>query len=114
MVQDGRCYTLADIGILSIESRCAVSGGQWRSRLVGRERELNTLLDRLEVTSRGEGAIALVAGEPGIGKTRLLAELSERARAAGRTALGGRAYDTEGMPPYLPFVEALRSYVRGT
>jgi len=53
-----------------------------------------------------------VAGGPGIGKTRLLAELAARARADGWTVLAGRAYDIEGMPPCLPFIEALQAYVR--
>jgi tetratricopeptide (TPR) repeat protein len=75
---------------------------------------MTVLLAWLAATASGEGAVALVAGEPGIGKTRLLAELGSRARAAGWTVLSGRAYDSEGMPPYLPFVEALRSYVRST
>ncbi len=49
-----------------------------------------------------------------MGKSRLLGEFVERARAAGWLVLSGRAYDTEGMPPYLPFAEALREYVRET
>lgn len=79
---------------------------------VGRQRELTMLDECLAAAARGEGGVALVAGEPGIGKTRLLAELAERARADGWTVLTGRASDTEGMPPYLPFIEALRPYVR--
>jgi DNA-binding CsgD family transcriptional regulator len=66
----------------------------------------------LTAAARGEGGVALVAGEPGIGKTRLLTELAARARADGWTVLSGRAYDTEGMPPYLPLIEALQPYVR--
>jgi DNA-binding CsgD family transcriptional regulator len=66
----------------------------------------------LEVTQTGQAGIVLVAGEPGIGKTRLLLELGSRAVDAGWVVLTGRAYDTEGMPPYLPFIEALRDYVR--
>ena len=82
--------------------------------LVGREAELAALLGRLADASQGVGGVALVAGEPGIGKTRLLVELANRARASGWTVLSGRAYDTKGMPPDLPFVEALRDYVRET
>ena len=41
-----------------------------------------------------------------------MAELAWHARADGRLVLGGRAYESEGMPPYLPFTEALRDYVR--
>src|SRR5712692_9483143 len=83
-----------------------------RSPFVGRQQELATLLRCLDVTARGQGRLMLVAGEPGIGKTRLLAEFAERAQAEGWQVLVGHAYDTEGMPPYLPFSEALRDYVR--
>ena len=80
---------------------------------VGRQRELDALLARLKAVERGDGAVVLVAGEPGIGKTRLLAELAEQARVQGWLILTGRAYESEGMPPYVPFAEALRDYVRG-
>lgn len=83
-----------------------------RTPFVGRERELATLLACLDAASRGAGGVVMVAGEPGIGKTRLLAEFADRARATGWQVLAGRAYDTEGLPPYLPFLEALRDPVR--
>jgi predicted ATPase len=85
-----------------------------RPPLIGRETELTFLREQLARASQGEGSVALVAGEPGIGKTRLLAELAERARSDGWTVLSGAAYDTAGMPPYLPFIEALRSHLRTT
>ena len=83
-----------------------------RIPLVGRQPELAALLERLEAAGQGQGEIVLVAGEPGIGKTRLLAELADRARGSGWQVLVGRAYESEGMPPYLPFAEALRDYFR--
>jgi DNA-binding CsgD family transcriptional regulator len=80
---------------------------------VGRQRELALLVDRLDVAEAGQGGLMLVGGEPGIGKTRLAMELTNRARTRGWQVLMGRAYQAEGMPPYLPFGEALREYVRG-
>jgi DNA-binding CsgD family transcriptional regulator len=82
-----------------------------RSPFVGRERELAALETMLQETAQGSGRVALIAGEPGIGKTRLLLEMQTRAHAAGWLVLAGRAYESEGMPPYLPFTEALRQYV---
>lgn len=70
------------------------------------------LLDRQRLAAQGAGGVALVSGEPGIGKTRLLETLAERARDDGWLVLAGRAYELGGMPPSLPFVEALRGYVR--
>jgi DNA-binding CsgD family transcriptional regulator len=86
----------------------------WKEQtpLVGRDRELTTLAGLLEGARRGHSGIALVAGEPGIGKTRLLLEFARRARADDWHVLLGRAYESEGMPPYLPFSEALRDYLR--
>jgi ATP/maltotriose-dependent transcriptional regulator MalT len=83
-----------------------------RPLLVGRERELASLSSRLEAAGRGEGGVALVSGEPGIGKSRLLLEIQARAHADGWLVLSGHAYDTEGMPPYLAFAEAIAQYVR--
>jgi hypothetical protein len=57
----------------------------------------------------GTGATILVAGEAGIGKTRLASELARRARGAGFEVLLGRSIDLVGTElPYQPFAEALR------
>lgn len=87
-------------------------GATARVPFVGRQRELSLLHHHLEIAGQGHGRIVLVGGEPGIGKTRLLLELGEHARSKGWLVLAGRAYESEGMPPYLPFTEALRDYVR--
>lgn len=83
-----------------------------RGVFIGREHELTVLDAALARARTGQGQLVLLAGEPGIGKTRLLSELAGRARVDGWLVLAGRAYDSEGMPPYLPFSEPLRSYVR--
>jgi DNA-binding CsgD family transcriptional regulator len=79
---------------------------------VGRARELAALCERLARAAQGHGGTVLVGGEPGIGKTRLVAELASHAAVEGWRVLWGRTYESEGMPPYLPFAEALRDYVR--
>ena len=82
-------------------------------RLVGRADELDAL-DRLlaELARRRPCALEL-AGEPGIGKTRLLAELQARADAAGRLVLAGSASELERELPFWVFVDALDEYVHG-
>jgi DNA-binding CsgD family transcriptional regulator len=80
--------------------------------LVGRGRELAILTELLQRARDGQSALALVVGAPGLGKTRLLLELAQRARRDDWQVLLGRAYDAEGMPPYLPFIEGLREYQR--
>jgi DNA-binding CsgD family transcriptional regulator len=86
----------------------------WKEQtpLVGRDRELTTLAGLLEDARDGHSGVVLTVGEPGIGKTRLLLEFAQRARADEWHVLLGRAHESEGMPPYLPFIEALRDYLR--
>ena len=69
-------------------------------------RRISTLWDH---RSRGRGGGVALAGEPGIGKTRLTARLAARAHADGAVVLHGRA-DEENVTPYQPFAEALRQY----
>ena len=77
---------------------------------VGREAELDAVCAPLRAGSRGPAAV-LLSGEPGIGKTRLLAELAARAVAVGWRVLAGRAQESEGAPPYLPLIEALHDTI---
>ena len=77
--------------------------------LVGRADELQRLEAALTEAADGHGSTVLIAGEAGIGKTRLASELGDRAREAGATVLSGRCIDLVGSGlPYLPLVEALR------
>jgi tetratricopeptide (TPR) repeat protein len=80
-------------------------------RMVGRQAELATLKSALEDAFSAQGRVVMVCGEPGMGKTRLLEELAVYARLRGAQVLMGRC-EEEGTLPYLPFVEALRSYVQ--
>jgi DNA-binding SARP family transcriptional activator len=73
---------------------------------VGRDAPLARLGAALERARAGERRLVLVGGEPGIGKTRLMAELCARAHAEGATVRSGRCFE-EAIAPYLPFVEAL-------
>jgi DNA-binding SARP family transcriptional activator len=76
---------------------------------VGRERELATLLRALDDVLAGHGRLLAIGGEPGIGKSRLAEELSERAVARGADVVWGRCWDAGGAPPYWPWVQALRA-----
>jgi DNA-binding CsgD family transcriptional regulator len=79
--------------------------------MVGRNSELGRLAERLTAAAAGRGGVVLVAGEPGIGKTRLLEELSEHARRKEMLVLSGRCFEGEWAPPYAPFAEAFRAHV---
>ena len=75
---------------------------------VGRRHELDELTAAWRAAARGEGRAAFVAGDPGIGKTRLAAELAHRAAADGGVVLYGRC-DEDLSVPYQPFADALRA-----
>jgi len=76
-------------------------------RFVGRAVEVRRLLAAVDAVERGDRALALVNGEPGIGKTRLLQELGRAAQARGLVVLYGRCHP-EPLRPYEPVAEALR------
>ncbi len=75
--------------------------------LIGRAAELAELSAGIEALAAGGGATLLISGEPGIGKTRLVAELVELARAGGLDVLRGRAVPDEGAPPLWAWRQAL-------
>jgi class 3 adenylate cyclase len=77
---------------------------------VGRESQLERLDELWKEATAGKRRVALLAGEPGVGKTRLAAELAMRAHEEGAVVLAGRCDEDLGVP-YQPFVEALRHFV---
>ena len=79
--------------------------------LIGREAELGELEDALLAASRGDASVVLVAGEAGMGKTRMADELMVRARKIGFEVLTGACSEAELSLPYLPFVEAVGNYL---
>jgi eukaryotic-like serine/threonine-protein kinase len=86
-------------------------GLDW-GRFVGRGEEMEQLKDALDGALSGKAALIFVAGEPGIGKTRLAEEFAVYAGLRGAHVLSGRAYEGGSSLPYTPFVEALRQYTR--
>jgi predicted ATPase/DNA-binding winged helix-turn-helix (wHTH) protein len=81
-------------------------------RFVGRERERAELSSALADARGGHGRLVLVAGEPGIGKSRLCSELAAEAGEVGMTVMLGHCSEHEAVP-LLPFVEILESYTGG-
>jgi len=81
-------------------------------RFIGRARELETLLGRLERARTVGAQLALVSGEPGIGKTRLLEELDARARAARVRVLRGHFVDRDRGFPYQGLCEVIQDHFR--
>ena len=81
--------------------------------VVGRAEELGALDDAVAALDGGEPGALLLVGAPGIGKTRLLAELAARADERGYIVLRGSASELERDLPFWVFVDALDEYVAG-
>ncbi|HEV3364836.1 MAG TPA: AAA family ATPase [Acidimicrobiia bacterium] len=76
---------------------------------VGRDGELDRLGQLWKEAAAGQLRMVLLAGEPGVGKTRLAAELARKVHEEGATVLAGRCDEDLGVP-YQPFVEAMRHF----
>ena len=79
---------------------------------VGRQREMKELRAAFENAAAGRGSIVVLAGEPGIGKTRTAQELASYAQERGAKVLWGWCFEEEGAPSYWPWVQTIRSYVQ--
>ena len=88
------------------------SSGQTGRIFVGRQQEMAELRAVLEESIAGRGGLAMLVGEPGIGKTRTAQELASYAEGRGAQVFWGRCYEEEGAPPYWPWVQAVRDYVQ--
>jgi DNA-binding SARP family transcriptional activator len=99
-----------------IALREQVGGGQPVARdvrgtgqpFIGREMEMAALRACIDAGFRGRGGVALVTGEPGIGKTETVREAATYARLRGARVFWGRCYEGEGAPPYWPWLQVLR------
>ena len=80
---------------------------RFHSRLVGRDDELKQLQKAIGGLEKSNGQTILVGGEAGVGKTRLVSEALALAEKKGALILKGMCLASEGVDPYLPFVEAL-------
>ena len=76
--------------------------------MVGRDDELGRLLTVLDDAGGGRSVVALVSGDAGVGKTRLVSEIRKLAAERGFTVLSGQCAELGDSVPYLPLADALR------
>jgi len=83
-------------------------------RMVGRDGELGRLLTLLDDAEAGRSVAALVSGDAGVGKSRLVSEVSRLATGRGFTVLSGQCAELGDSVPYLPLADALRGAAQST
>jgi class 3 adenylate cyclase/tetratricopeptide (TPR) repeat protein len=95
-------------------SRLDVAAERGLTPLVGRERELATLIERFDDVKAGRGQVVFLAGDAGIGKSRLLLEFRRALAEAGEsvTWLEGQCVSFGQSIPFLPVVDQLRRNFR--
>ncbi|MBN1897989.1 MAG: diguanylate cyclase [Spirochaetes bacterium] len=83
----------------------------YQTRLIGREAELTKLQKSYNKARDGQGGICLIAGEPGIGKSRLVEEIRGYCYEQGGLFISGRCLDQENKTPYQPLSDAINGYI---
>jgi DNA-binding NarL/FixJ family response regulator len=91
----------------------AVPGPGWSGTLVGREAECEVIEQALERLAGGRSQVIEVTGDPGIGKSRLLAEVARRAGERGLLVLAGRARHSGERVPFYALADALDDHLAG-
>jgi class 3 adenylate cyclase/tetratricopeptide (TPR) repeat protein len=108
----GRTEPVVVFRLLGVGSRrSALEGLEPRalSRFVGRDRDLQTMLDLFDAAADGRGQALGVVGEPGIGKSRLLLEFRQRLAGRRVTYLQGRCLSYGAAIPYVPVADLVRA-----
>jgi predicted ATPase len=77
--------------------------------LVGRDAELSRLRARLDDAASGRAVAALIGGDAGVGKSRLVSEVTQLAAGQGFVVLCGQCAEIGDSVPYLPFADAIRT-----
>jgi DNA-binding SARP family transcriptional activator len=107
--------TTPSAGLVALHERLvrgALTANRGDGGFVGRRRELEQLEAALSTARNGSRRLVLVAGDAGIGKTRLVEELGRRATDEGANVAWGRCYEGQGAPAFWPWVEVVRAIAR--
>ena len=99
-------------GTSTVRSRLQAAATRGLSRFVGRDAEMDQLRRALEQAREGRGQVVALVGEPGVGKSRLVFELTHSYRVDGRLVLEARSVSYGKATSYLPIIELLKVYCR--
>jgi len=101
-------YELA--GVSAVHSRLQAAAARGLSRFVGRDAELEQLRRALDQARQGRGQVAAIVGEPGVGKSRLVFELTHSHRVEGWLVLEAGSMSYGKATSFLPVIELLKGY----
>lgn len=93
-----------------MDPRLQLAGG--KGEFVGRKREMAILKASVRQAIQGQGGMVLLSGEAGIGKTRTTEEVASFARRCGAWVCSARGWEGDGAPPFWPWAQVIRTYVR--
>ena len=100
------------IGVSAVRSRLKAAATRGLSRFVGRDAEIDRLRRALEQARQGHGQVAAIVGEPGVGKSRLLFELTHSHRVDGWLVLEAGSVSYGKATSYLPLIDLLKSHFK--
>ena len=98
--------------VSAVRSRLQAAAARGLSRFVGRDAEIEQLRRALEQARQGQGQVAAIVGEPGVGKSRLVFELTHSHRVEGWLVLEAASVSYGKATSYLPVIDLLRGYFR--
>ena len=98
------------VGAGAVRTRLEAAARRGLTRFVGRRAEFEQLRDALDQASQGRGQVVALVGEPGVGKSRLVWELTQSHLVHGWRILRGESVSYGGDSAYLPVVALLRGY----
>lgn len=101
-------FELAGVG--AARSRLDLSRARGFSRFVGRDGEMSSLEEALELAKRGEGGLVGIVAEPGVGKSRLCHEFAERCRTEELEIFEAQGQAHGKSIPFMPVLQMLRAY----
>jgi class 3 adenylate cyclase/tetratricopeptide (TPR) repeat protein len=97
-------------GVGPLRSRLHVAAARGLTRLIGREADLEQLRQALERASMGSGQVVALVGEPGVGKSRLVWEVTHSHRTHGWLIVEAGSSSYGKVTPYLPVIDLLKGY----
>src|SRR5262249_36867402 len=110
LIEPLEIYQLTGAG--STRTRLQAMAARGLTRFVGRERELDQLHQALERSRTGHGQLVALVGEPGVGKSRTVWEVTHSHRTEGWLILEASSISHGKATPYLPVIDFLKAYFK--